>query len=388
LAHANSTAGTLAWLRAEWQAARDYHEVALGLYRELNDQRGIAFSLNAIGAQALDSGDMEEAHRYFDESQAAYAQSDDTWGAGLMLTNQGLIRVFSNQLDAAAPYLERALAGWAETGDIYLQSVGLHNLGELARFQRDYDKAARLLSEAIRLGEEANSRQTIVVSQTVLGQIAIAQRQIDQAETLFHLALGNAYRNHYTTAVLDILEGLAIIRVMRAQCIDAALLMGHTDTLRTSVEQPRLLPDEATYQRALSRVRKTLNEAEFTDAWERGVRMSLGEAVEFAHGRSSLATVDEDVLGDASAPVEKDVASRAYTTLSRREREVAALVAQGLTNQEIADELTVVLKTVEKHVSNILAKLGFRNRAEIATWAVAAGLSEPAQDMNSLLDLD
>jgi DNA-binding NarL/FixJ family response regulator len=57
--------------------------------------------------------------------------------------------------------------------------------------------------------------------------------------------------------------------------------------------------------------------------------------------------------------------------LSRREQQVAQLVARGLTNRQIADELFVSERTAENHVQHILAKLGVSNRTQIATWSGA-----------------
>ncbi len=61
--------------------------------------------------------------------------------------------------------------------------------------------------------------------------------------------------------------------------------------------------------------------------------------------------------------------------LTEREREVAALVAQGKSNQEIAEALVVTVRTVEAHITRILDKLRFRSRTEIAAWAIAKGLA-------------
>jgi len=60
--------------------------------------------------------------------------------------------------------------------------------------------------------------------------------------------------------------------------------------------------------------------------------------------------------------------------LSRREREVAAMVAGGMTNKEIATRLFIAERTAEGHVERIRNKLGVRSRTEVATWAVAHGL--------------
>ena len=66
---------------------------------------------------------------------------------------------------------------------------------------------------------------------------------------------------------------------------------------------------------------------------------------------------------------------RAFGGLTTRERQVAALVAQGKTSREIAEHLVVSERTAEVHVSNILGKLGFSSRAQIAAWAVGKGLT-------------
>jgi DNA-binding NarL/FixJ family response regulator len=62
--------------------------------------------------------------------------------------------------------------------------------------------------------------------------------------------------------------------------------------------------------------------------------------------------------------------------LTGREREVAALLAEGLTNGQLAERLFISPKTAAVHVSNILAKLGLSSRAEIAAWAVRHGIAE------------
>jgi DNA-binding CsgD family transcriptional regulator len=66
-------------------------------------------------------------------------------------------------------------------------------------------------------------------------------------------------------------------------------------------------------------------------------------------------------------------------SLTPREREVAALLAEGLSNGEVARRLFISSKTASVHVSNILAKLGMASRAEVAAWAVRVGLAEEAR---------
>jgi DNA-binding NarL/FixJ family response regulator len=73
----------------------------------------------------------------------------------------------------------------------------------------------------------------------------------------------------------------------------------------------------------------------------------------------------------------RQASKQAFDGLSQREREVAALVAQGYSNHRIADALTLSERTVEKHVENIMSKLHINSRAQIAAWAVTKHLTHP-----------
>jgi non-specific serine/threonine protein kinase len=70
--------------------------------------------------------------------------------------------------------------------------------------------------------------------------------------------------------------------------------------------------------------------------------------------------------GDAPGPAEP--AASTGKTLTRRERQVAELVARGLSDKEIAAELVIARRTAESHVAHILQKLGFSARSQIASW--------------------
>jgi DNA-binding CsgD family transcriptional regulator len=106
------------------------------------------------------------------------------------------------------------------------------------------------------------------------------------------------------------------------------------------------------------------------------------QALDLAHQAARTATaLGMHVLRAWAEALLDDLTAAAGTALlSSREREVAALVARGLTNREIAHTLFVSERTAENHVQHILVKLGFGSRAQIAAWAVSGGLSTRAAD--------
>ncbi len=68
-----------------------------------------------------------------------------------------------------------------------------------------------------------------------------------------------------------------------------------------------------------------------------------------------------------------EVSNSAHSSLSAREMEIIDLVAGGLTNQEIAEKLTISKRTVDNHVSNMFTKTGSKNRVALLNWAMDHG---------------
>jgi len=112
----------------------------------------------------------------------------------------------------------------------------------------------------------------------------------------------------------------------------------------------------------------------YLDKWLAPVRTTFGAAAEKVLDDGRRLPLDEAVaLGLEDQPEDRWQAGRARG-LTRRESEVAALVARGLTNRQIAGQLYVSVRTVEVHVDRTLSKLGFRTRTQLAVWAHEEGL--------------
>ena len=111
----------------------------------------------------------------------------------------------------------------------------------------------------------------------------------------------------------------------------------------------------------MAALRGTLGAEAFARAWEAGRRLPLDEIVADALTPAEPAGPQISPSGTRSSP------------LTRREREVAALIARGLTNRQIAEELFIAERTADTHVEHILAKLGLGSRTQVAAWVVEQG---------------
>ena len=111
----------------------------------------------------------------------------------------------------------------------------------------------------------------------------------------------------------------------------------------------------------------------FARAWAEGRAMTREQAIDYASG---LAVNPPEATHSAQPLSPRSATRQEFGGLTPRERQVAALVAQGKSNREIAEELVLSERTVENHVGNILSKLDFGSRAQIAAWAVEKGLGK------------
>ena len=156
--------------------------------------------------------------------------------------------------------------------------------------------------------------------------------------------------------------GRALLAVGSAA--QAARLFGTAATLRETFGVAVPVDERPGYDASLQALRRALGTAAYAAAFAAGRAMTFEQAAAQA---LAAAEVDRAKASERAADGK----------LTRREREVAALVAQGLTSRELAARLVIAERTAETHVEHILAKLGYRTRAQVAAWAVEQGLAGP-----------
>ncbi|WP_433205320.1 response regulator transcription factor [Nocardia sp. CA-107356] len=151
-------------------------------------------------------------------------------------------------------------------------------------------------------------------------------------------------------------DGLAWAATADGDLPRAARLMGAASTVRRGSTQ-RLAHEMTEFvgDKVRLQVRDAMGEKEFRSAFDAGAALGLDEAVDYA-------------LGTQPRPAAQLAKSVAADVLTRRERDVAQLIAAGYSNKNIASELVISIRTAESHVDHILTKLGFTSRTQIAGW--------------------
>ncbi|MEV5648517.1 LuxR C-terminal-related transcriptional regulator [Nocardia sp. NPDC052254] len=154
-------------------------------------------------------------------------------------------------------------------------------------------------------------------------------------------------------------DGMAWSAAVRDDMERAARLMGAAESLQRSTVRLAHVITSAVGEKVGEGVRDALGDSGFRTAYEAGAAMTLDAAIDFALRRAPA--TETPAAPDRDAPT-------APSPLTRRETDVARLVAAGHSNKSIAADLVISVRTAETHVEHILTKLGFTSRTQIAAW--------------------
>jgi non-specific serine/threonine protein kinase len=307
-------------------------EEGLALYKELEDRSGVALSMSYLGHAAVHLGQPERMMQLREEAEALVSGPLDRWVRAQLLVFLSFASGSELDFEQMEVRLEEALALFRELGDIRSSTVCLLSLGYVSIGRDDPGGAARF--------EEA----------------LILQRELK-----------------YKTAIFMGVSGMAGVAALLGQSTRVAKLMGASAALREEIglTSESLSNAHYDYEKYLATARAGLGETAFDAAFSEGQAMSPEQAIEYA-----LSAQD---ASPREAVPERPRAAPPSDPLTRRQREVAVLIGQGLTNGEIADALTISKYTVANHVATILRKLNLPSRSQIAVWVTERTPRDPEE---------
>jgi non-specific serine/threonine protein kinase len=244
-------------------------------------------------------------------------------------------------------------------------------VGTVTLLYDEPEKARPYLEESVTLLKAAGEKNYRAYALRRLGQIALRRGAYDTAQTHFRESLELNMEVGSSRGVLASLVGVGCVLVARGHSFLAARLFGAVQAGLEDTGETLSVADQAGLVGALSTLRREMSPPAFEAAWGAGHTLTLEQAIALA--RPALVLAQASTV-PASPLTPLQAAKEQYGGLTAREREVATLVALGRTNNQIAAELVVSIKTVEAHTGRIRQKLGVTSRAEIALWAAEQGL--------------
>ena len=279
-----------------------------------------------LGLVDVAEGNATRSRERFEESLRFFRISGESekWGEAHTLAYLGLAPLLNGEPEAARRCFEEGLAAARAAGDRVAAHQALYKLGLLALTERDLDRANEAFREGLSLADEV--------------------RDIINAPYF--------------------VKGLGQVAGLRGQAEFAVRLLGGAESaLRATGSAPyRYIPDQELQDRIFAAARDALGETTFEEGWRQGRTMTLEQAVDYA-------LQEPEVPQKASEEAEE--APQAFpAALSAREVEILRLVARGMTNAQIGEELYISTRTVNAHLRSVYHKIGTSTRAEAARFAL------------------
>jgi len=314
-------------------------------------------------------GDLERAERLNAEGISLLRDDGDAISLSLALVREGGIANHRGTYDRAERLLEEAFVQATAVPDPVLAAsltgMALANLGVAAHGRGDLALATARHERSLATFRAQGNDLGVVRALRDLGDVARDQGDYTGSVAFYRECLALMGERGDLRVVVDALEGAALAAAAWRQPERAARLLGAAANLRERFGATFVVAtDLAAHERALAVVRATLG--------ERGLQaaLSIGRGL-------PLATVTAEVSVMTPPETAAGGVDRAAVRLSAREDEVLRLLVAGKPDREIAETLFLSVRTVERHVARIFAKLGVRTRSAASGAAIASGLVEP-----------
>jgi DNA-binding NarL/FixJ family response regulator len=321
--------------RGEYARALPLAQAGHGLAEEIGHQHWITFGNLALGALHLDLLALPSARTHLERAlelaRAIGSRFFETMGTAFLVSTC----VQQDDLPGALAVFEAAYLSWPPSSGMQRQAWAAR--AELALAEADAQHALQITTVLLETALNLGAHDTIPRLDWLRGQALAVLGQPARAVSVLTTAAEAAQRHGWRALHWRILASLS----------EVELALGH----------------RAQAHEALTAAR--------------GILAELAEQVPDSGLRETFMKQAGASLPTVGRPTQRQSAKHEYGGLTAREREVAGLIVQGKTNRAIAETMVLSERTVAKHVENILSKLGFESRAQIAVWAAERRLAPP-----------
>ncbi|WP_280295521.1 ATP-binding protein [Nocardia abscessus] len=269
----------------------------------------------------------------------------------------GLLCLFTGDFAGAVTQCEQALPVFEASGDVLHQVFVLLVLGAACDLLQDTDRATACQEQALAI---TTTHGESIYRSHALSQLAyttVERGDLERGAVLMKESLRHSRAIDDWSIVASCLATLAFVAAEQHQAQRAAVLVGAAMSVAESVgsQSVKILEMFRHHHQAQESATRALGRRTFDAALRRGHELDVEGVLAYA--------LEEN-------PAETTELPTAMAALTRREKQIAELVAQGLTNRAIAEKLVISQRTAAGHVEHILSKLHFTTRAQVAAWVV------------------
>jgi len=356
--------GHAAWLQGDLDRAGALLEESSELCKAMDDQDSLAYTLYNLANLARYQGEYTKARVLLEESLALFRERANKRGRALALLLDAELRFVTHRDPAPIhPLLEESQALFKEIGD--KDGLALHCFvsGQVALSQGDASTARSLLEQSLALYRDLGDRQRMAQVLVGLAKVEAYQGDLATAHILYKESL-NVARVGYRLDIASGLEGLANVVAAQEEFAWATRLWGAAEALRDTMGAPLPPLERPDHEHAMATARTTLGAEAFTAAWAEGRTMTLEQLLS-TEGRAAPPIAAGQLSTTRIEP------HPAYPGgLTAREVEVLRLVAQGLTDAQVAEKLVIARRTVNWYLTSIYNKIQVSSRSAATRYAL------------------
>jgi predicted ATPase/DNA-binding NarL/FixJ family response regulator len=334
-------------------AAEPAARAGLDLCRDAGDDFWTAAGLNLLSEIAVHTGRPDQAEEFGREAAWIAEAAGDRWNEGWALGIRAAVAGLRGRMREAAELASASVDVMRAIDHRWGVARAQLGLGDLARVRGDFADARQRYMEALAYLREINARPEIARCLSGLGRVATEAGAVALAREHLTESLRLSRDIGTRIGVARGLESFAALAIREGEPERAVLLAAAATALRETAGLPGLAGARA--ERYLAPARR-LGDAAVAELWARGLEMSPAAAIDVAL---------EATAAQAAPP---KPAAASPSVLTPRELQIAELVADGHSNKAIGAELVISPATVARHIANIMGKLGFRSRTQIAVW--------------------
>lgn len=365
-----SLSGSLAWVTGNYKQASEWHEISYLCHQDLGDEYGMAEALNNWAVNLGELGERQAAIEKHVSGLALSRKNGDRSSELWVLNNIGATLEELGNVEHALLHFEEALVIARELNDQYFIGSINHNLSHLKLRMGDFDAAISLSQYGLEVAKKIQLPYLQIWSLTIFGIAKILQGNVAVARKAVVESIYLKEKISDSLLQIELLQLIVCIFSLSDRMHEAVQVYGVVEKIRARSEFeeggfPDLYSDKLV-EKVLPVYLMDIYKADRAH----GMSITFDTAIVFA-----LSILEKPIEGVNTLSKIPEIPS-----LTVREREVLIMLAHGLTNEQISKELVVVIKTVEKHVANILMKLGVKNRTEAAAWAIELEMTESRKE--------
>jgi predicted ATPase/DNA-binding XRE family transcriptional regulator len=278
-------AATLEWF---WSLRGYLSEGNKWMDRVLTQCRNVAASVRTKALLAAEHlaqkrGDFLQKKRYAEEHFELSRSVGDSVGIAWALHSLGdVARDLEGDYEQAATLLNESVALFRELGERRGMAGALNCLGEVARCQEEYQQAKVFYEESLALERQLEDKERIALVTFNLGSVELYQGALDEADNRFKMSIALSQELGNKSIIALCLAGLAGISLERGNPKRAALLLAAASFINETIGAKLDKADRTEWDRILAAIYAELDQVSFAEAWAKGEKMTIEQAISYA----------------------------------------------------------------------------------------------------------